>query len=68
MFPKASWKSYKKSMKPDHETKIRSNLEQPPTSPQKEFLALENSFPDILNSTLEELNDHVTLVNTKLIA
>lgn len=55
-------------MKPDHETKIRSNLEQPPTSPQKEFLALENSFPDILNSTLEELNDHVTLVNTKLIA
>lgn len=55
-------------MKPDHETKIRSSLEQPPTSPQTEFLALENSFPDILNSTLEELNDHVTLVNSKLIA
>lgn len=68
MFPKASWKSYQKSMKPDHETKIRSSLEQPPTSPQTEFLALENSFPDILNSTLEELNDHVTLVNSKLIA
>ena len=50
----------------EYETKFRSSLDQPAASPQIEFLALENSFLDVLNSTLKELNSHVTLVNTEL--